>query len=547
MRLGRQNESNLSMRMTVTCALAAVLVFAVVALTRQQDPALTVSAADREIEAARLKSLGADLSKGNPVLERPWDPPYTRRSFVVPQAWFLTRPPDSVSADALRADLPILASVMERAYGGWDVAKKRGWSWDRWFADWSAMLRRQSGRSLALADAFAPMKQLMAFQLDNHTTIPLRGARFGSGSQSIVIDGSPAAQCTEFMTVSGAHVTLDVNDPSQRPRRAKRWVASASTLEPVTYISLPANRGTPTSIHCGDRWISATTAWPSGDVASLTPAEGAARAAVIRSFTGASLDEPNFAIIEPTIAYLRLPTFNERNGALIEQRVASWPKPTGNERVLIVDLRANDGGNSNIALRPLVGWVDMRRAQRAQATHRREGASCLYHALRWGYTTASTPPVSASMTQRLQNSIDELFQPSAAGCPSEFKDSNSDWDFRQHAMQPPGKVDGHLRVLALVDNGCGSDCEYMTLQLSSLPETVIVGSNTFGVAQFIQPGYSVLPHTRLPFRVALGMSDGYGDNRSFDGYGYDVDILLTTQEDQSRQNILALARYIGGH
>jgi hypothetical protein len=114
-------------------------------------------------------------------------------------------------------------------------------------------------------------------------------------------------------------------------------------------------------------------------------------------------------------------------------------------------------------------------------------------------------------------------------------------------MQPPGEVDGHLRVLALVDNGCGSDCEYMTLLLSSLPETVIVGSNTFGVAQFIQPGYSVLPHTRLPFRVALGMSDGYGDNRSFDGYGYDVDFLLTTQEDQSRQNILALARYIGGH
>jgi hypothetical protein len=74
----------------------------------------------------------------------------------------------------------------------------------------------------------------------------------------------------------------------------------------------------------------------------------------------------------------------------------------------------------------------------------------------------------------------------------------------------------------------------------------IVGSNSFGVAQYIQPGYSVLPHTRLPFRIALGTSDGYGDNRSFDGYGFDVDILLTTQADQAPENILALARYLGG-
>jgi hypothetical protein len=82
--------------------------------------------------------------------------------------------------------------------------------------------------------------------------------------------------------------------------------------------------------------------------------------------------------------------------------------------------------------------------------------------------------------------------------------------------------------------------------LSSLAETVVVGSNTFGVAQFIQPGYSVLPHTRLPFRIALGTSDVYGDGRSFDGYGLDVDIVLATRADESRESILALAHYLGG-
>ncbi len=86
----------------------------------------------------------------------------------------------------------------------------------------------------------------------------------------------------------------------------------------------------------------------------------------------------------------------------------------------------------------------------------------------------------------------------------------------------------------------------MTMLLAALPQTVIAGTNTFGVAQFIQPGYSVLPHTRLPFRIALGTSDNYGDNRSFDGYGLDVDVLLLDERDQAPENILSLAKYLGG-
>ena len=52
--------------------------------------------------------------------------------------------------------------------------------------------------------------------------------------------------------------------------------------------------------------------------------------------------------------------------------------------------------------------------------------------------------------------------------------------------------------MVLVNNGVGSDGEYMQAMLASLPEA----------------GYSVLPQTRLPFRIALGTSDVYGDNRS---------------------------------
>ena len=68
------------------------------------------------------------------------------------------------------------------------------------------------------------------------------------------------------------------------------------------------------------------------------------------------------------------------------------------------------------------------------------------------------------------------------------------------------------------------------MQLGALPETVVVGTNSGGICQYIQPGLGVLPNTRLAFRFALGERDVYGDGRSVDGHGLDVDVLL--REDQ---------------
>lgn len=98
------------------------------------------------------------------------------------------------------------------------------------------------------------------------------------------------------------------------------------------------------------------------------------------------------------------------------------------------------------------------------------------------------------------------------------------------------------RIVAIVDNGCGSDCEYMASVLAKLPNTVIAGTSTYGVMGFTQPGYFVLPNSRVPFRLALSRSDAYGDGRSVDGYGITVDVLLPTAQSQSRASLAALAR-----
>jgi hypothetical protein len=522
--------------------------------TQPPDPAMTVPVADRTAETARLSTLGLHVPDGGVVLERPWDEPFTRRSLVVPQAWFHPVSPDGdVLADDLAKDLPVLEQVMSRAYGGWDAAKMRGWNWKGWFSKWRASLMEHSGQRLALADAFAPIKSLLNFQLDNHTNIPLsRAVYWGSGSQSLVVEGQANGSCTQLKTGSGNVLPLDPKDPAQHVRDVKRWNAKSGALEPARYISVPGNRGDLSAIQCGRNWLALKAAWP-GRLQLGPEVESVMKSRVkpVLALARATRDEPDFKLLGADVAYVRLPTFTKTNTQLIEQRAGKWPKPTGKERVLIVDLRDNDGGD--VAVEALDGWLDdadMKRVRAAFNVHRHQGASCLYHALRWGYVIGSSqgvkPPLGEELTRQMQGSIEDLFQPSPPGCPRAFDDSHGGWDYRQHRMQAPGPVSGQRRILVLINNGTGSDGEMMTMLLAALPQTVIAGTNTYGVAQYIQPGYSVLPHTRLPFRIALGTSDNYGDNRSFDGYGFDVDVLLADQDDSSPESILSLARYLGG-
>ena len=207
------------------------------------------------------------------------------------------------------------------------------------------------------------------------------------------------------------------------------------------------------------------------------------------------------------------------------------------EELLIVDLRNNDGGDNRI--QALGNWTTIPKV----TFKTRTGASCLYPALRYGYLQISSaglkPPISETRRQSWQNSLDQFSKNDAPGCPAKFVETASGWTYVQHRY--PSTPAGKTRLLALVDDQCGSDCEYALMVVAAVPGSVIAGVNTYGVGQFIQPGYFVLPNTRMVFRVALGTSDSYGDGRSFDGYGLDVDIVLGTQKDQSPESIVALA------
>jgi hypothetical protein len=507
------------------------MILSILALTLLGAPPdlATIPAAERAAEDERLRALGLTVPEGGVILEHPFAQPFTNRSYLVPAKWFDVAAPKEVKADDLLEDLPILRAVMERAYAGWDTARKKGFDWDRWFSDWQKMLEARKGSTLPIEEAFAPWGELMKVQLDNHTAIA--GARFGSGSRTAVLESPPKGACEELRMKGGALFPLLAGDKAHQPRRARHFEPGKKPSD-IYYISTPSRRGEPEAIRCGNAWIPLRPSWNG---------KPDARMKLIGELAGESVEVPTLIKVREDVAYLRLPTFTKVNTEKIRQTMPSWPKPTGKERALIVDLRMNGGGDA--AVDAVSGWVDQKDLQASSEFPQRIGASCLYTALRWGYTVKSsrklTPPISEEMRQELQSELDGLFAPSEPECPAKYIEKPSAWNYTKHKAGAARRK-GKPLVLVLVDNGCGSDCEYMAYVLAGVPEAVIAGVNTYGVGQFIQPGYSVLPNTRVGFSVALGNADEYGDGRAYDGHGLDVDVLLSTEQAWSRQGLLEL-------
>ncbi|HEY4360825.1 MAG TPA: S41 family peptidase [Bryobacteraceae bacterium] len=497
----------------------------------KKPPETSITPAEMAAESAWLASFGVH---GDTLTGSPFTLPFSNRSFIVPTARLRLAKSELVDVNAadLRKDLRVLHQVMERAYGGWGSAESRGWDWKGWFSDWDRMLAHRGKKRIIVQEAFEPFEKLIAFQLDNHSGPVLANARFGSGSRTSLFELAPDGVCTDMTMAGGMKFTLDAKDPGQQPRRAVLRDASTG----VWYIAYPEKRGEAALVKCGGKWVPVTPAWRP---------ERKERAKNILDLAGTAEDAPSFRVMSPEISYLRLPTFSKQNGELLRKLMAGVPESAGKEKLLIVDLRGNDGGDA--PLEELSRWIDEETLRRASSFTRRLAQSCVATALHWGYTQATMmpvqPPISDTLRRSLQTQVDGLAGTVADGCIGTFTEERSAWNYTLRAHKEHALPE-HPRFLVLVDEACGSDCEFMTYTFATTSRAVIAGVNTFGVMQFIQPGYFMLPHSGVRFRIALGRSDPYGDDRSVDGYGLDVDLLLATAKDRSPEAILELARLL---
>jgi hypothetical protein len=493
----------------------------------------TLTTAEIAAETTHLQQLGLTLPDGTFLKPHPFEPPWTSHSLLVPSTWSYPAPgiqwllgPHKVRADLLLADLNILEPVMQRAYGGWDSAAIRGWNWVQWFANWRDQLAAKGTTQLSYDQAFAPMDALFAFQRDNHTQIPLIRTSTSDGSQTALLATPPTAPCNEIRT-NARTFPIAADDPGQQVRTAKRWEPGDPSFTDTHYISMPTSRGTPQAIRCGAAWIPLQT---TGGIRNLI--HNLLRLAP-------NHDPTRIERLGDGIVYARLPTFDASNYEQISRQ--GWAERQPGDRVLIVDLRNNGGGDAQYGLDALQGWIDPARMIHFADLGSQVNSSCLYPALKWGYLAQTGQTGDPTQKPFLQELLDRIAQPYPAGCPHSMDITPSRWTYLQHRFNPKPS---DLRILALVDSHCASDCELITEMLASLPETIIIGANTYGVCQMIQPGYSVLPNTGLRYRIALGRDDPYGDNRSVDGYGLDVDVTVPEVDTLTPTQLRTLAQIV---
>jgi hypothetical protein len=486
---------------------------------------------DKEMaeETAWWSSLGVKVPPQGVLLKAPFDSPLSRRSFVVPTAWYRQPSRETVSPGDLARDLVHLEVAFKHVYGGYEQAEARGLRFSDWFARWRAMLASKGSAPIPTAEAFAPVAELMSVQLDNHTG-PMIPTGFGSGSASYLLAEKPAGPCTRARTVAGTEFELRPTDPAQQPKAV--LVPDGKRLRPGFYVTSPASRGELDAVLCGEKWVRMVK----GASDSYRDPSKLMEASI--SHAG---DAPAYEKLSADVGYLRLPTFSKQNGEKLLALAKSLPQSAGKERALIVDLRFNDGGDGATAYPVLERWVDEVRLGTVKGK-RIEKNSCLVEALGWGYTQITMrsmkPPISEELRTDVQRQLDGLFAAPEEGCPVTVQQSEGSWRYPDRRFRP-GK--GRTVLMVLVNELCGSDCELITMVLAAQPEALVLGVNTCGVMQFVQPSYTVLPYSRIRFRIARGMSDAYGDGRSIDGYGFDVDVFLGTQAAQSNEALLELA------
>ncbi|NBW80699.1 hypothetical protein EBR21_03000, partial [bacterium] len=420
-------------------------------------------------ENRRWEELGVNLHHQNLLLADPFRDPAQPRSFIVPTDWYDSWDATSqkIITSALRKDLLVLKRVMQDGYGGWDIAAKKGWNWDLFFAQWDSYLASLD-QEIDPELAFSYFERLKEFQLDNHTGFMLKKRTFAASLSALVM-GNPK-DCDALQLKNGNQIRLVKSDRGQQPKSVlvpKKNIDGSMALSEETYVAFPLTKGNGFSIICSGDSLRLKSSWQ--------PMESfKERHHLIEGLSKSPATEPTYRAIDSQIGYLRLPSFSAKNVELLQKLSSLLPSSAGKEEFLIIDMRLNEGGDGGSAFGVLQRWLRPEEIENAMSFSRSTVESCTSQALSWGYEQFTKrnvrPPVSGYLRDTLQAKIDKIIL-HPKECKRQVMYDRSKWNFaKRNRMDLSGK-----KILLLVDNMCGSDCEFITYVLGSLPRTVIAG------------------------------------------------------------------------
>ncbi|HYV48446.1 MAG TPA: hypothetical protein VFA20_26485 [Myxococcaceae bacterium] len=465
----------------------------------------------RAREDALVKSFGLTPPDGG-VLLTVTAPGPDPRWLVVPSRWHADKPPQSVDAAALRADLPVLGAALEQGYSGYERGLKRGWRWALWLKEWDTTLEVRRG-PLPLQDAFAIWEQVREFQPDGLTGI--MGVPNPWRSLTASLEKAPRGTCEELQTVNGRYSALVRGDAALQPR-AVELLGDKGKVERGWMIVAPEPLGPLKQVNCSGGSTEAFSVW------NPTPK---ARLQLVKALGGT--DGPGLAELEPRVWWLR----PGPAGAAVD--FSKLPA----DAVLLVDLRQL--GPAPPAADPaLLKVLGAPADVPFPISYRRR--SCGAEGLRFGVLQAAEltgAPHSLAASQPLLAAL----QPGT--CKDAVEKTGGPLP-KGGRKKPSLKAKPGHRAVVLVDNGCEGACESLAFQLSLLPDTVLAGTATAGRDEYAEPGRLVLPRTRVPIQIALTRRDFFADGRSFDGYGLPPDVLIESEASWAPEVIRAFARQL---
>lgn len=499
--------------------------------------AIEVSTAEIQEDTQWLAGLGIKVPNDGYILKKPFEGPLTRRSFIVPASWYSLPLKKEVKASDLLKDLPFIKTAYRHTYSGYEVAAKRGWNWDQWFTDWEAQLSSKGDQVISVEEAFAPITKLKLFQPDNHmgpvVDSPTAYARVIS--RSALLTNIPTDSCSEIINDKNQSFQLQKNQPAHQPKLAK---LPDNTL--TYYVTYPSLYGVVTQIRCGEELIRLKPFWQNEALAAVKQNK-------VLKLAQTEKDKASFRWAASDILYVRFPGMNyDHRQSYLELEQEIKTADLSKAKVIILDHRGS-GGGYGFAF-PTYEYLTAGNFMNSKDPRGFIKQSCLSYGgsgiwgqIQWMLKRSNqVDPLPVEDVNEYQGILDGLFT-EEPGCPITFppRSTSPTWKYVDRKFEP---TKSKPILMFLTDNDCGSTCEGSQFAFAQLPNTIIVGTNSYGVAQFTGGNFFVTPNTKITYRFSSGVSDMYGDNRPFDGYGLNADMILPDEEMQDPEYILNLAR-----